>query len=586
MPDCRRLRPGCPSRSLAAALGLVWLVGSVIAPQREAAAAADPKQTAARIDALLAQEHFGATGTGPTPHPASAVDDETFLRRVSLDLIGAMPAPEEVIRFSLDPSPGKRATAVDRLLADKQFGQNWARYWRDVIFYRRKDDRALLAAAAFTVWLTDALNQDVHWDQIAKAIITATGDIRDNGATALIMAQSADPNDTAAEVSRIFLGIQIQCAQCHNHPTDHWKRQQFHEFAAFFPRVGISTDRGADKKSFDVISIERPRQKRSPGSPDVATLEWYMPDLKNPKEQGTLMQPVFFATGQQLSPGMSDLERREKLVLWMTASGDRWFAKAFVNRLWSELVGHGFYEPVDDMGPDRLPVAPQAFEDLTSTFMASNYDIKWLLRTITATAAYQRESRSRHETDQPALAASCPQRLRADQLFNVLCDALDIDEATLGPGGKEIDPAGPAGKEMESGDKGKGDKKKDGGGGPGKLFAGPRGNVIRTFGYDPSTRRDEIAGSIPQALWMMNAGVINHGTSARTSETMLGRLLAQQPDDKQVLVDLYLRCLAREPRPAELATCQEHLASEQNRATAFEDILWALVNSTEFLHRK
>ena len=155
---------------------------------------------------------------------------------------------------------------VDRLLADKQFGQNWARYWRDVIFYRRKEERALLAAPAFNVWLADALNQNVHWDQIAKAIITATGDVRENGATALIMAQSADPNDTAAEVSRIFLGIQIQCAQCHNHPTDHWKREQFHQFAAFFPRIGIRPDRGGDKKSFDVVSINRPGQKRSPGS--------------------------------------------------------------------------------------------------------------------------------------------------------------------------------------------------------------------------------------------------------------------------------------------------------------------------------
>ena len=406
--------------------------------RRASAAAADPKQTAGRVDALLAQEHFGATGHAT--RSASDADRSTtkhFCAARRSTSSAALPAPEEVIRFALDPSPGKRAAAVERLLADKQFGQNWARYWRDVIFYRRKDERALLAAPAFNVWLADALNQNVHWDQIAKAIITATGDVRENGATALIMAQTADPNDTAAEVSRIFLGIQIQCAQCHNHPTDHWKREQFHQFAAFFPRIGIRPDRGGDKKSFDVVSINRPHQKRVARiSRTKSTLEWYMPDLNHPKEQGTLMQPIFFATGQQLSPGMSDLERREKLALWMTASGDRWFAKAFVNRLWSELVGHGFYEPVDDMGPDRQPVAPQAFEALTSDFMASHYDVKWLMRTITATAAYQRESQSRHDADQPALAASCPQRLRADQLFNVLCDALDIDEAALGPGGR------------------------------------------------------------------------------------------------------------------------------------------------------
>lgn len=132
---------------------------------------------------------------------------------------------------------------------------------------------------------------------------------------------------------------------------------------------------------------------------------------------------------------------------------------------------------------------------------------------------------------------------------------------------------------------GKTGKKKEPGGAA-RYFAGPRGNVIRTFGYDPSTRRDEIAGSIPQALWMMNAAVVNRGSSARSTETMLGRLLERQPDDKQVLVELYLRCLARAPRPAEMTTCQEYLASVPNRETAFEDILWTLVNSTEFLNRK
>ncbi len=552
-------------RAVGLALALWAVPAALLAATVQTPTAPDPHQTAARIDSLLAQEHFGAEGKRQTPKPAGPVNDETFLRRVSLDLIGALPAPEEVTRFALDTHPNKRWVVVQELLADKQYGQNWARYWRDVIFYRRKEDRALLAAPAFTLWMTDALNADEHWDQIAKSIITTTGDVRENGHTALVMAQSADPNDTAAEVSRIFLGIQIQCAQCHNHPSDHWKREQFHQFAAFFPRIGIRPDRGGEKRSFDVVSINRPNQKRAPGSQEQVTLEHYMPDLDHPKEQGKLMQPVFFATGQQLPFGVSDQERRADLALWMTASGDRWFAKAFVNRMWSELVGHGFCEPVDDMGPDRQPVATQAFEALASDFIASHYDVKWLLRTIIATAAYQRESQSRHDADEPALAASCPQRLRADQLFNVLCDALDIDEAAIKAGGSK-------GKKM--------------GDGPGRLFQGPRGSMIKTFGYDPSTRRDEIAGSIPQALWMMNEGELNRAVSAHRPESLLARLLAEQPDNEQVLLELYLRCLAREPKASELATCQEHLAAVRDRKTGFEDILWSLVNSTEFLHRK
>ncbi len=291
-----------------------------------------------------------------------------------------------------------------------------------------------------------------------------------------------------------------------------------------------------------------------------------MPDLNHPKDQGTLMKPVFFATGQQLPMGESDLERREKLALWMTSRQRSLVCQGLrVDQMWSELVGHGFCEPVDDMGPDRQPLAPQAFEALAADFVASHYDVKWLLRTIVATTAYQRESQSRKDADQPALAASCPQRLRADQLFNVLCDALEIDEAA----------------QMADGPKGK-----KAGDGPGRIFAGPRGQVNKVFGYDPSTRRDEISGSIPQALWMMNARELNRAVSAHSPDSMLAKLLAQQRDNKQVLLELYLRCLAREPKPSEVATCEEYLAEVHDRTIGFEDILWSLVNSTEFLERK
>jgi len=176
--------------------------------------------------------------------------------------------------------------------------------------------------------------------------------------------------------------------------------------AAFFPRIGIRPETPGDPRSFAVVSLNRPRQKRVPGQPEEATLEHFMPDLNRPDAEGKQMRPVFFVTGQQLDLGLEDLQRREKLAEWMTGDTNRWFAKAMVNRLWSELVGHGFYEPVDDMGPDRQPIAPQAFEALSAGFIESRYDLKWLFRTITATAAYQRESRSRYDEQSAPFAAS------------------------------------------------------------------------------------------------------------------------------------------------------------------------------------
>ncbi len=521
-------------------------------------AGADPIETAARVDALLAAEAYG--GADPQAEPARPIDDLTFLRRASLDLVGEIPTPEQVIHFALDTSPHKRGAEVERLLADGHYGHNWARYWRDVILFRRKEDRALLVAPALTNWLTEQFNKNVAWSQIAREFVTATGEIRENGSTAIIIAQMADPSDTTAEMSRILLGIQIQCAQCHNHPSDHWKREQFHQLAAFFPRIGIRPQTPGDPRSFAVVSLNRPHQKRLPGAPEEVMLEHYMPDLNHPEAEGQLMQPEFFVTGQKLDLGLSDGERREKLAQWMTAGGNPWLAKAMVNRLWSELVGHGFYEPVDDMGPDRKPLAPQAFETLSTAFVDSHYDLKWLFRTITATQAYQRESRSHHDAQTAPFAASRSQRLRADQLFNAICDALNIDETSL-------ERPGPAG------------------GAPLGL-GGPRGNVIRTFGYDPSVRRDEVAGSIPQALWMMNAGLMNRFLRGNNPDTMLGRLLHETSDDKVVLVELYLRCLAREPKENEISVCQQHVTATHDRAAAFEDILWGLLNSTEFLNRR
>ncbi len=516
----------------------------------------DAHEAAKQVDQHLAKEMFG--GSEGTPHdPLPRADDQTFLRRATLDLVGHSPSPEEITTFVLDSAPNKRGQAVERLLANPQFGENWARYWRDVIFYRRTEDRALLAAPAAVKMLSDAFNKDPHWDKIARKFITAKGDVREQGATALIMAQMANAEDTTAEISRIFLGIQIQCAQCHNHPTDRWKREQFHELAAFFPRMAVRPLKKGEDRSFEVVSMDRPKGKKPDKKPNRGKLEHHMPDLKHPEQEGKVMKPVFFVTGQHLQTGVSDHDRRETIADWITSGRDRWFAKAFVNRMWSELVGRGFYEPVDDIGPDRTCSAPHTLDYLAEHFAGEHYSVKWLMRTITATEAYQRQSRTRNDAEQAPFAASCSQRLRGDQLFNSLAEVLELDE-TL--------PLDPKGK-------------------PRGAFAGPRGQMNQTFGYDPSTRRDEVAGSIPQALFLMNGPALNRALNGRQPSTSLGRLLAETKDDKGVVEDLYLRSLGRDANDGEIKICLEHVQGVGNRAEAFEDILWALLNSTEFLNR-
>ena len=529
-----------------------WLCGTPGAMAEESTAS----QSAGQIDALLAQELFHRDD-GSSVELAPPAGDETFLRRATLDLAGRLPSPAEVTAFAFDRSPDKRAALIERLLADQDFGRNWGRYWRDVIFYRRSDERALIAAQPAETYLAARFNAGDAWDAIARSFVTATGDIREEGRTAIIMAQMGDVNDVTAEMSRILLGVQIQCAQCHDHPTDRWKRQQFHELAAFFPRIQLRPRRDTGRISFEVASFDEARRRRPQGMVGArGELEHYMPDLNDPTAKGTLMTPAFFLSGQKLPDGDTDLERRQALANWMTDRGNPWFSKAFVNRLWAELVGEGFYEPVDDLGPDRKCSAPATMEYLASEFAGHGYDIKWLFRTIMATAAYQRECRPRRNPEQIPFTANCAQRLRSDQIFDSLFSAL----GGMGGGPQRARPAGPYGQ------------------------GGPRVAFASVFGYDPSERREEISGSIPQALLLMNSPLVNRTIGARRTGDDLARLAAEAGDDNAAC-ELYLRCLAREPSEKELAVCRDYVLRVGDRGEAYEDIFWALVNSAEFLYR-
>jgi hypothetical protein len=230
--------------------------------------------------------------------------------------------------------------------------------------------------------------------------------------------------------------------------------------------------------------------------------------------------------------------------------------------MWAELVGEGFYEPVDDLGPGRTCSAPKTMELLAGQFAEHGYDIKWLFTTIVATEAYQRESLARRNPDETPFLASCTQRLRADQLYDAVNTALGIQERP---------------------------DRLAGGYGPAQLrgnLRSPRFQFSQAFGFDPSEPRDEIAGSIPQALLLMNAPSVNTAIDGRSTATVLGTLLAETKDDTDVALELYLRFLAREPSDAELANVLDYVRQTGNRTQAFEDLTWCLLNSAEFLHKK
>jgi Protein of unknown function (DUF1549)/Protein of unknown function (DUF1553) len=483
---------------------------------------------------------------------AQVTNDLEFIRRVSYDLAGKPPTPEQIGAYFEGPERNRRARLIDQLLEGRDFARNWAYYWRDVIQFRAtNDDQGMIRYRELEDWLADQFARNTPWDEIARQLIAGTGKNDTDGAVNFALAHSAQPVELAGEVSRIFMGVQIQCAQCHDHPTDSWKRKQFHELAAFFAGTKAKrvTEQGVNPQVHEVVAE---------GKPGYA-----MPDLKDPQKK-IAVQPRFFlaASDRPIPNGLTAVQRRELAASYIIGQDNPWFARAFVNRIWTVLLGDGFYTPVDDMGPDRQAKAPEVIEAVASQWQDGGYDIRWLFRTIMNTRAYQRQVRSTfsHAGKTP-FASNCASRLRGDQIAEALATILN---APLGPTVPDAS------------------KKDEGGQVIGVKPNGARFNFNSLYGYDPSTPTDDLLGTIPQALFLMNNGQVNQGVKGK----VLGDILAATKNDLAVLEALYLRVLARGPTVKEVETCGRYLKSVGNRREAFEDIFWSLINSTEFISRR
>ena len=600
------------------ALGFTVLAVAATSLQAEPS----PANTAAEVDRLILN-HLESAGV----KPAGLVNDEDFLRRVTLDLTGTIPTPRETTLFGLDVSPTKRSAVVNRLMESEAFGESWSRYWSDVIFLRATDQRSRIGKPAFQSWMAEQLNQNRPWDEIVTALITAKGNVTEAGETGLIFAHSGEPEEVAAEISRIFMGIQLSCANCHDHPMDQWTREQFHQLAAFLPRVTVRPESPGDIRTFTVRSIEelgrgagrdaninfaqlvrvldrnrdgkiarteargilarrfdetlkyadrdkdgmftaeelKDVQLQANNQPGRGNFEYYMPNLDDPSSRGELMQPAFFIeemSQPRLPRNASDDQRRSALAALITSPENRWFSRAFVNRVWTELLGEGFTTPVDDMGPERLVSYGDVLDYLSEEFVASGYDVKWLYQTILETEAYQRQLSSADTQHDDILFDSVPAtRLRADQIYNSVTQIFGVPRAM-----RRAARAGD-GMQMPFAQ----DRQRE-------QFAG-------LFGFDPSTPRDEVLGDVPQALFMMNSPQLERGIRSR-GFTQLARLLRESENDEVVLEELYLLILCRTPRDSECEIHEAYLEQVGNRDEAFEDIMWSLLNSTEFLSRR
>jgi hypothetical protein len=463
---------------------------------------------------------------------SAAADDAEFVRRVYLDLTGVIPSAAKVAEFIDSKAATKRAMLIDQLLESPEFGRHMADIWDKLLFHRMTDNRAI-KAEPLTHWLEEKFNANVHWNKLVSELLTATGTQEENGAsTYFLAALTADKMVDSA--SRLFMGVKLECAQCHNHPFTGWKQNDYWGMAAFFMKVRVqgNTKNAKNGGTPGISESDRGRQKNLP-------------------ESAKALPPKFFQGDQ---PKVNSVEPlRPVLAKWLTSQTNKYFSRAFVNRVWGQLLGTGIVNPIDDMHDDRIPSHPELLAEMARQFAESDFDIKFLYRAICNSNVYQRTSKpaNGNASDSVYFSHMNIKAFTAEQLYDSLVTVLGVPTNDRG-GAKKA-----------------GNAKK---GGP----VGPRDQFAAFFNVGDGSSATEYEEGIPQALRLMNSPF-----TARNSAPVARRLTQGMGQD-QALDALYLTALSRRPSTEEKARLSEYIKKSDSRDSAYGDILWALLNSSEF----
>ena len=491
-----------------------------------------PHEVAAAVDALL-ERHWRAEKVTPAP----LADDAEFLRRVCLDVTGRLPSPLRAAAFLDDRAPDKRARLIDELLASPAYGRYFGRTWRNLMIRPDANMPNPPNTEPLAAWLAARFNENRGWDRIVVDILQAGGP--DQVAPATFFVLNGDgrgnplANVTAGSVAKLFMGAPLECAECHKHPFAEWKQDDFWGLAAFFGHVnnagrGNVTEDRKTRGGKRSISI-----RTGPGASIV------IPDTSF-RSVGKFVR-ARFPGGAELAEGV-DGPLRPALARWLTAPKNPYFAANAANRLWGHFFGRPLADTIDPS--DRSPSAHSAvLEHLTAEFVASGFDQKHLIRCVCNSRTYQHASRpTRKEGDVP-FAQAAPRVLGPEVLYEALCSALELPELAAR-----------------------------------KKRSAARAAFIARYttrpeGGDPT----EYAYGIPQALTLLNQEVFRGG--GRTVD----RLLREQKKPAEVVEQLHLATLSRRPTPDETADAVRFVERRKGSRQGYADVLWALVNSAEFI---
>lgn len=473
--------------------------------------------------------------------PSELCSDEEFLRRVFIDITGTLPTSEDYRRFMADKNPAKRAALVDELLDRKEFAEMWVMKWAELLQMRTNDANGVSykAMLSYFNWLQDRLAQNVPFDDIVQELLGASGGTFTHPATNFYQIER-DTLKVAENVAQVFMGMRIQCAQCHNHPFDRWTMDDYYGFSAFFSQIGRK-------------QAEDPRETIvfNSGSGEV----------KHPVDQRT-MAPKFL--GGAAPPEVAGEDRRTLLAQWIASKDNPYFARNLANIVWAHFLGQGIIEPVDDVRVSNPPSNPQLLDELARRLVEYDYDFKRFVRDICLSRTYQLSTRANdsNETDTRNFTRAAIRRLRAEVLLDAISQVTQTQNKFPGL------PLGARAVQIADG-------------GVTDYFLTTFGRATRETVCSCEVRMEP---NLSQALHLIN-GEATH--QRMTEGGAVKKMLEAGSEPRQVIEDLYLRCLSRPPSRREMDAFMAELAAEpEHPQKVVEDIFWALLNSKEFLFNR
>lgn len=479
--------------------------------------------------------------------PSAAADDYEFIRRVTVDICGTLPTAEEVLRYSKDRRPDRRARLIDRLLERPEHASWFALKWAAILQNRGRGYSTRLqreGTALFTAWIRDSIAENKPYDRFVSEILTATGSQQQVPPTVWYRSVRTT-QDYVESIAQSFLGVRIQCAQCHRHPAERWTQADYYSLAAVFARVGRKGGYAdAEVPTSEVLFVKDHGEVRHPRTGEVM----------KPRPLGG---PDFQLTKYD--------DPRRALAKWMTSRDNPFFARTMVNRMWGHFLQRGIIHPIDDSRSTNPPSNPELLDFLARDFAESGYDVRHLIRVITNSQAYGLTSAPNESNrgDLQSYSRFYPRRMPAEVLLDGISQVLDVP--TTFPGGPGTFPAGTRAIDLP-------DENVT------STFLDVFGRPARTTACE-CERSDEPA--LSQALELVNSSEIQRKLSHQNG--YVARLIGNSNSHESNTNDIFLRVFARLPDSSEKETALAFLNSETDRGEAYRSLVWSLLATNEFL---